>query len=230
MSLPSLGQRESTELTRALSADSEFYALQHERSRLLSDKETLQVVYEELVRSYSALKDDHVRPSPSSPRGAADSSRTGGSSQQSRFCRIAGRRRRCCRPSWKERPRRRRLQERTRPYSSRPVPPSSPSSSIADSSLTQSKSRERARRSRASRRSPNSHDRGPHAQGQSRPSACPVASGLSERFNSELPPYSYFDGAGRRFGAESRGGGEAQGSDGRVSARGREGQEDGERD
>ncbi|KAI5474231.1 protein-nucleus import-related protein [Pseudohyphozyma bogoriensis] len=40
-------------------ADSEFYDLQHERSRLLSDKNTLQDVYEELMRNYRSLKDDH---------------------------------------------------------------------------------------------------------------------------------------------------------------------------
>lgn len=42
------------------SADSEFYALQHERSRLLTDKDAIQTVYEELVKTYNVLKEDHV--------------------------------------------------------------------------------------------------------------------------------------------------------------------------
>ncbi|KAK4702513.1 hypothetical protein P7C70_g3710, partial [Phenoliferia sp. Uapishka_3] len=51
--------RDKSTVIEEADADSEFYHLQHERSRLLSDKETIQVVYEELVRTYSTLKEDH---------------------------------------------------------------------------------------------------------------------------------------------------------------------------
>jgi hypothetical protein len=49
-------------LTSLRSADSEFYALQHERSRLLTDKETLQIIYEDLLLSHNTLKEEHVSP------------------------------------------------------------------------------------------------------------------------------------------------------------------------
>ncbi|GAA5907780.1 hypothetical protein JCM5296_004534 [Sporobolomyces johnsonii] len=42
-----------------LDADSEFYHIQHEKSRLMHDKEALQVVYEDLVDQYNQLKEDH---------------------------------------------------------------------------------------------------------------------------------------------------------------------------
>ncbi|CEQ40447.1 SPOSA6832_02062, partial [Sporobolomyces salmonicolor] len=42
------------------SADSEFYHIQHEKSRLMHDKEALQVVYEDLVDQYNQLKEDHA--------------------------------------------------------------------------------------------------------------------------------------------------------------------------
>lgn len=34
--------------------------MQHERSQLLNDKDTIQSDYEELLSNYNALKDDHV--------------------------------------------------------------------------------------------------------------------------------------------------------------------------
>ena len=45
------------------SPDSEFYAMQHERSQLLNDKDTIQSDYEELLRNFNTLKEDHVRDS-----------------------------------------------------------------------------------------------------------------------------------------------------------------------
>ncbi|SCZ96335.1 BZ3500_MvSof-1268-A1-R1_Chr8-2g10125 [Microbotryum saponariae] len=39
--------------------DSEFYALHQDRSRLLSDKDALQIVYEELLRAHRTLQEDH---------------------------------------------------------------------------------------------------------------------------------------------------------------------------
>jgi len=41
-------------------ADSEFYQLQHEKSRLRNDKEALQTIYEDLLERYNLLKDEHV--------------------------------------------------------------------------------------------------------------------------------------------------------------------------
>ncbi|ORY88555.1 HOOK protein-domain-containing protein [Leucosporidium creatinivorum] len=41
------------------SADSEFYAMQHERSQLLNDKDAIQIVYEDLVKTHNTLKEDH---------------------------------------------------------------------------------------------------------------------------------------------------------------------------
>ncbi|GAA5856523.1 hypothetical protein JCM8547_008784 [Rhodosporidiobolus lusitaniae] len=40
-------------------ADSEFYAIRHEKSRIMHDKEALQVVYEDLVEQFNALKEEH---------------------------------------------------------------------------------------------------------------------------------------------------------------------------
>ncbi|GAA5984793.1 hypothetical protein JCM11641_002742 [Rhodosporidiobolus odoratus] len=40
-------------------ADSEFYAIRHEKSRIMHDKEALQVVYEDLVEQYDSLKEEH---------------------------------------------------------------------------------------------------------------------------------------------------------------------------
>lgn len=48
----------------ACSADSEFYAIRHEKSRIMHDKEALQVVYEDLVEQFNLLKDEHVRSFP----------------------------------------------------------------------------------------------------------------------------------------------------------------------
>ncbi|GAA5846488.1 hypothetical protein JCM9279_006711 [Rhodotorula babjevae] len=39
--------------------DDEFYELRHEKSRVMHDKEALQVVYEDLVEQFNALKDEH---------------------------------------------------------------------------------------------------------------------------------------------------------------------------
>jgi hypothetical protein len=43
------------------SADNEFYEIRHEKSRIMHDKEALQVVYEDLVEQYNSLKEEHVR-------------------------------------------------------------------------------------------------------------------------------------------------------------------------
>ncbi|GAA5927997.1 hypothetical protein JCM10213_000945 [Rhodosporidiobolus nylandii] len=40
-------------------ADAEFYEIRHEKSRIMHDKEALQVVYEDLVEQFNALKDEH---------------------------------------------------------------------------------------------------------------------------------------------------------------------------
>ncbi|GAA6040131.1 hypothetical protein JCM8097_002041 [Rhodosporidiobolus ruineniae] len=40
-------------------ADSEFYDIRHEKSRIMHDKEALQVVYEDLVEQFNSLKDEH---------------------------------------------------------------------------------------------------------------------------------------------------------------------------
>ncbi|GAA5840875.1 hypothetical protein JCM11251_007628 [Rhodosporidiobolus azoricus] len=40
-------------------ADSEFYAIRHEKSRIMHDKEALQVIYEDLLEQFNALKDEH---------------------------------------------------------------------------------------------------------------------------------------------------------------------------
>ncbi|GAA6024350.1 hypothetical protein JCM10207_003313 [Rhodosporidiobolus poonsookiae] len=40
-------------------ADSEFYAIRHEKSRIMHDKEALQVVYEDLVEQFNSLKEEH---------------------------------------------------------------------------------------------------------------------------------------------------------------------------
>ncbi|GAA5909448.1 hypothetical protein JCM6882_002647 [Rhodosporidiobolus microsporus] len=40
-------------------ADSEFYAIRHEKSRIMHDKEALQVIYEDLLEQFNSLKDEH---------------------------------------------------------------------------------------------------------------------------------------------------------------------------
>ncbi|GAA5841236.1 hypothetical protein JCM3766R1_001709 [Sporobolomyces carnicolor] len=45
--------------TLEIDADSEFYQIQHEKSRLMHDKEALQVVYEDLVEQFNSLKEEH---------------------------------------------------------------------------------------------------------------------------------------------------------------------------
>ncbi|KAM0747247.1 HOOK-domain-containing protein [Meredithblackwellia eburnea MCA 4105] len=54
-----IDQKDQKDSVSEVDADSEFYDLQHERSRLMHDKETLQVVHEELMRNYEQLKEDH---------------------------------------------------------------------------------------------------------------------------------------------------------------------------
>lgn len=41
------------------SPDTEFYNHQHDKSRLLTDKEALQLVYDDLSKQYQQLKEDH---------------------------------------------------------------------------------------------------------------------------------------------------------------------------
>lgn len=41
------------------SPDTEFYNHQHDKSRLLTDKEALQLIYDDLSKQYQQLKDDH---------------------------------------------------------------------------------------------------------------------------------------------------------------------------
>ncbi|GAA5976900.1 hypothetical protein JCM5350_007285 [Sporobolomyces pararoseus] len=45
--------------TMEVDADTEFYQIQHEKSRLMHDKEALQVVYEDLVEQFNSLKEEH---------------------------------------------------------------------------------------------------------------------------------------------------------------------------
>lgn len=40
---------------------SDFYTMRHEKSRILHDKEALQVLYDQLSERFGALKDEHVR-------------------------------------------------------------------------------------------------------------------------------------------------------------------------
>ncbi|GAA5943214.1 uncharacterized protein JCM15063_005292 [Sporobolomyces koalae] len=47
------------EKTLDLDADSEFYQVQSEKSRLVHDKEALQVIHEDLVEQFDALKEQH---------------------------------------------------------------------------------------------------------------------------------------------------------------------------
>lgn len=42
-----------------VSPDTEFYNHQHDKSRLLTDKEALQLIYDDLAKQYQSLKDDH---------------------------------------------------------------------------------------------------------------------------------------------------------------------------
>lgn len=35
--------------------------MRHERSQLLNDKDAIQIVYEDLVKTHNTLKEDHVR-------------------------------------------------------------------------------------------------------------------------------------------------------------------------
>lgn len=43
------------------SADTEFYQIQHEKSRLVHDKEALQTMYQDLLEEHHQLKEEHVR-------------------------------------------------------------------------------------------------------------------------------------------------------------------------
>lgn len=40
---------------------SDFYEIRHEKSRIMHDKEALQVMYEDLLEQFNSLKDQHVR-------------------------------------------------------------------------------------------------------------------------------------------------------------------------
>lgn len=46
--------------------------MQHERSQLLNDKDAIQIVYEDLVKTHNTLKEDHVRSTPSLLLASAD--------------------------------------------------------------------------------------------------------------------------------------------------------------
>lgn len=48
-------------MTSLRSVDNEFYEIRHEKSRIMHDKEALQVIYEDLLEQYNSLKDEHVR-------------------------------------------------------------------------------------------------------------------------------------------------------------------------
>lgn len=43
---------------------SDFYEIRHEKSRIMHDKEALQVKYEDLLEQFNSLKDQHVRSLP----------------------------------------------------------------------------------------------------------------------------------------------------------------------
>lgn len=43
---------------------SDFYEIRHEKSRIMHDKEALQVMYEDLLEQFNSLKDQHVRSPP----------------------------------------------------------------------------------------------------------------------------------------------------------------------